>query len=247
MRSKVWGAPTPASSHLKTEPKSVTMSVCVCVCVYVCACVIRLRYILRRISYSWCEDTSHHAGGTRNTSYTSHHSSAVTKQHDRIKGRGKRGAGERTCVGRGEGCAKIKGCRRSESNVRDCAHTITPPTPPTPQISESSPLPFWLTEDPTCAAETTCWEKFSSCWRDSAVLHTGKSTTNDTKMACYYYLILSEAVLTSPFTLPEREQAVRVCLHVAPRSGGPAGWYSCHSSFTGNDSWKQMTIRCGVI
>lgn len=149
-----------SSSHLKSELKSVTVNVCVC--------VIRLRYTLRRISYSWCEDTSHHAGGTRNTSYTSHHSSAVTKQHDRIKGRGKRGAGERTCVGRGEGCAKIKGCRQSEAM---CLIVLTQ-YPPTPPISESSPLPSGSTEDPTCAAETTCWEKFSSCWRDSAVLLT---------------------------------------------------------------------------
>lgn len=50
----------------------------------------------------------------QNTSYSSHLSSAVTKQHDRIKGRGKRGARARTCVGRGERCVKIKGCKQSK-------------------------------------------------------------------------------------------------------------------------------------
>lgn len=38
-------------------------------------------------------------------------------------------------------------------------------------------------------------------------------------MSLYYYLILSEVVLTSPLMLSGREQAVKVCLHVAPRSG----------------------------
>lgn len=50
------------------------------------------------------------AGGSPNTSYTSRHFSAVTRQHDRNKGQGKKsGAGERTCVGRGREGRKEEG------------------------------------------------------------------------------------------------------------------------------------------
>lgn len=60
----------------------------------------------------WRHITSHRRHP--NTSYTSHHSSPVTKQHDHIEAEG-RDEPERTCVGRGERCVKIKGCRQSKA------------------------------------------------------------------------------------------------------------------------------------
>lgn len=45
------------------------------------------------------------------------------------KGRGKRGARERTCVGRGGRCVKIKGCRQSKKKrARLCSHNTPPKT-----------------------------------------------------------------------------------------------------------------------
>lgn len=41
------------------------------------------------------------------------------------RGRGKKGATARTCVGRSKRCMKIKACRQSKNTVHDCAHIIS--------------------------------------------------------------------------------------------------------------------------
>lgn len=71
-----------------------------------------------------------------NTSYTSHHSSAVTKQHDHIKAEG-REEPEREHVWVEE--KEIKGCRQAvQRNEHDRAHTNPPPKKKQIQILSSS-------------------------------------------------------------------------------------------------------------
>lgn len=69
------------------------------------------------------------------------------------RGRGKSGARERTCVGRGESCVKIKGCRQSKAM---CTIVLTQYPPP---LQKKNPNPLFFL--PGWKRIQRLWEKAS--------------------------------------------------------------------------------------
>lgn len=135
MRLYVQKAPrrrlSPAPSYLKPEMKQVTVSA-----------IHLLHTAPRSLQLMWRHITE------EAPEHILHFSSffcsyQATWSH---KGRGKTGARERTCVGRGERCVKIKGCRQSKAM---CMIVLTQYPPP--PNSKSSPLPSGSKEESPCA------------------------------------------------------------------------------------------------
>ncbi len=119
-----------------------------------------------------------------NTSYTSHHSSAVTKQHDHIKTEGREESGREHVWVEENDAWKIKGCRQSKACAWLCSHNFPPNPPLFLPGSREEPKSVLM----------TC--EFRPCWINAALdLNLFTSVcSKSTRNACWKYLNLNVVV-----------------------------------------------------
>lgn len=201
-------------------------------------------HILHRLPYSWCEDTSHRRHP--NTSYTSHLSSAVTKQHDGIKAEGREAPAREHVWVEEKDAWKWKNAGREERCAWLCTSSSIVPLPTKKTQQSTSFLPSCRRIHRVCVWEKTIKAleaKFSSCWSGAIFTSSASQTLTIPAMTLPSWLRLFN-------NLPPRRWSMNKLLKSACMRLVRAGLQDeipAAADNVENDSWKQTMIRCSVI